>query len=273
MAAQWRCRGWRPSSCPSPTSDVVIAVADTTLQPRRSPCTPALRCLDARQHCDIVRRCDTATVRVTAALLAIAVADHERHRAVRRRLRARRVLGCARIRHRTQCRLPGGERHAAAERRARPSAAIVRGRDAGIRACVREHVAVNVRPVRRWWPWRVSRLASVVKSTVGRGDGGSSRPWPRRSPCSAKRIRLDAPRAPSTSFTGVTVTVRVTAALLRSPSLITNDTARSAVVCVPVGSSDVLEYVTARSAVCQAQRASRCRSATACRRPATYAGT
>ena len=37
----------------------------------------------------------------------IAVADHERHRAIRRRLRARRVLGRARVRHRTQRRLPG----------------------------------------------------------------------------------------------------------------------------------------------------------------------
>ena len=169
------------------------------------------------------------------------------------------------IRHRTQRRLPG--RRAVTlpvQRQRRRRASDVRGRDAGVRACVREHVAVNVRPVRRWWPWRVSRLASVVKSTVGRGDGGSSRPWPRRSPCTpaldaSTRREHRAHRSPAS-----TVTVRVTAALLRSPSLITNDTARSAVVCVPVGSSDVLEYVTARSAVCQAQRASRhCRSATA----------
>ena len=66
--------------------------------------------------------------------------------------------------------------------------------------------------------------------------------------------RLPASTSDSTgaSFTGVTVTVRVTALLVKSPSLITNDTVRSAVVCVPVGSSDELEYVTARSAVCQA---------------------
>jgi hypothetical protein len=53
-----------------------------------------------------------------------------------------------------------------------------------------------------------------------------------------------------TSFTGVTVTVRATAALFESPSLITNDTVRTDVVCEPVGSSDELEYVTDRSAVC-----------------------
>jgi hypothetical protein len=52
-------------------------------------------------------------------------------------------------------------------------------------------------------------------------------------------------------LTGVTVTVRVTAVLLESPSLITKLTTRSAASCVPVGSSDVLEYVTARSAVSQ----------------------
>ena len=60
------------------------------------------------------------------------------------------------------------------------------------------------------------------------------------------------PESTGASFTGVTVTVRVTAELLASPSLITNDTTRSDDVCVPVGSSDELEYVTSRSAVCHA---------------------
>ena len=54
------------------------------------------------------------------------------------------------------------------------------------------------------------------------------------------------------SFTGVTVTVRVAVVLMASPSLIANAMVRSAATCVPVGSSDELEYVTARSAVCHA---------------------
>ena len=64
------------------------------------------------------------------------------------------------------------------------------------------------------------------------------------------RLSASTSDSTGTSFTGVTVTVRVTALLVKSPSLITNDTVRTDVVCVPVGSSDELEYVTDRSAVC-----------------------
>ena len=53
-----------------------------------------------------------------------------------------------------------------------------------------------------------------------------------------------------TSFTGVTDTVRDTTALLRFPSLITNDTTRVDACCVPVGSSSVLLYMTDRSTDC-----------------------
>ena len=115
--------------------------------PRRSPCTtqrlPPRRAAST-EH--IVHRRDRHRARHRGAA-QIAVADHERHRAIRRRLRARRVLGRARVRHRTQRRLPG--RRAVTlpvQRQRRRRASDVRGRDAGIRACVREHVAVNVRP-------------------------------------------------------------------------------------------------------------------------------
>ena len=66
------------------------------------------------------------------------------------------------------------------------------------------------------------------------------------------RLPVSTPASAGTSFTGTTTTVRATTLLVKSPSLITNDTVRFADDCVPVGSSDELEYVTARSTVCQA---------------------
>ena len=52
-------------------------------------------------------------------------------------------------------------------------------------------------------------------------------------------------------MTGFTTTVRVTALLVKSPSLITKDTVRMDHLCMPVGSSDQLENVTALNAACQ----------------------
>ena len=94
-----------------------------------------------------------------------------------------------------------------------------------------------------------SRASLYTSTSVTLIDRLTMAPWP-----FSVYIASSASTPPSTgaSFTATTDTVRLTAALLESPSPITNTTVRLDGACDPVGSSDELLNCTARSADCHA---------------------
>ena len=94
----------------------------------------------------------------------------------------------------------------------------------------------------------LSRFASQIQSTsltVMLGETSTTSPFSVYG-----TVLVSTSASTGTSFTGITDTVRDTTALLRFPSLITNDTTRLDACCVPVGSSSVLVNVMDCSTVC-----------------------